>query len=157
MARVVIRPVLAIAFAALVGPASAQAREKGDKAISVQYDGAVLVVATADGVAAFAFTDRVDKGTGYKFRFRPKDGGKEQAGEGKVFERYKAVQGAGGPNDVTYVYDGGELWLTAGPVKVLWSRGGEKSGWLYFHPDKVRVQSVEEADLGTLNLKQFAK
>jgi hypothetical protein len=108
-------------------------------------------------VAAFAFTDRVHPGTGYKFRFRPTDGGKEQAGEGKVCERYKAAQGPGGPNDVTYVYDGGDLYLTAGPVKVLWSRGDEKSGWVYFHPAKVQVQAVGGADLGTLDLKRFAK
>jgi hypothetical protein len=101
------------------------------------------VVTTADGVAAFAFTDRVHLGTGYTFRFRPAGGGKEQAGGGKVFERYKAVQGPGGPNDVSYQYDGGELSLAAGSVKVLWSRGGERSGWLYFDPDRVKVEAVE--------------
>lgn len=148
-----LRAALAVAILA----AGAQAREKGDKTISVEYDGAVLVVATADGVAAFTFTERVDKGTGYKFRFRPADGGKEQTGTGEVFERYKAVQGPGGPNDVQYLYAGGELWLTAGPVKVLWSRGGVNSGWLYFNPDKVGVETVAGADLKALDLKRFAR
>jgi hypothetical protein len=157
MTRAATWAALAVALAAPDGPARAEDRKKGDKAIPVVYDGHLLVVATADGVAAFAFAERVDKGTTYRFRFRPADGGKEQTGEGKVFERYKAVQGAGGPNDVSYFYDGGELWLTAGPVKILWSRGDEKSGWLYFHPDKVRVQAVEGTDLGALDLKRFAK
>src|SRR5262245_8227088 len=90
--------ILAVALLVPGDPAGAEPREKGDNAVKVEYDGAVLVVATADGVAAFAFTDRVHLGTEYKFRFRPKDGGREQTGEGKVFERYKAVQGKGGPN-----------------------------------------------------------
>src|SRR5215207_5163324 len=101
MIRIVFRVVLAAAFTAPGAPAVAQGREKGDTTTPVEYDGKLLVVTTPDGVAAFAFTDRVDKGTGYKFRFRPKDGGKEEAGAGKVFERYKAVQGRGGPNDVS--------------------------------------------------------
>jgi hypothetical protein len=122
----------------------------------VVYDGAVLVVATDAGVAVFAFTDRVHLGTGYMFRFRPADGGKEQTGSGKVFERYKAVQ-RGGPNDVDYVYDGGELWLTAGPVKMQWSRGGPKSGWVYFDPEKMKVQAVEGERLEALDLKRFAR
>jgi hypothetical protein len=153
MSRVAIWVVLAVALAV---PA-AQGREKGDKAIPVEYDGKILVVATADGVAAFAFAERIHLGTGYKFRFRPADGGKEEAGAGKIFERYKAVQGPGGPNDVKYFYDGGELWLTAGPVKVLWSRGDEKSGWVYYHPDKVKVQAVEGTDLRAIDLTKFAR
>jgi hypothetical protein len=122
----------------------------------VVYDGAVLVVATHAGVAAFAFTDRVHLGTGYTFRFRPAGGGKEEAGAGRVFERYKAVR-RGGPNDVEYVYDGGELWLTAGPVKVEWSRGGPKGGWVYFDPEKARVQAVEAAGLEALDLNRCAR
>ena len=156
MTRAVIRAALAVALAG-PGPAGAQGREKGDTAVPVRYDGAVLVVATADGVAAFAFTDRVDRGTTYTFRFRPADGGKEQTGVGKVFERYKAVQGPGGPNDVSYVYDGGELFLAAGPLRAGWSRGGVNSGWVYYHPDRVRVEAVKGADLGALDLKKFAR
>ena len=157
MFRSIVWGALALVLVAPAAPVGAEPREKGDTAVEVRYDGAVLVVATADGVAAFAFTERVHLGTSYKFRFRPKDGGKEQAGAGKVFERYKAVQGQGGPNDVRYVYDGGDLYLTAGAVKVLWSRGGKDSGWVYFHPAKVQVQAVEGVDLGTLDLKRFAK
>jgi len=153
--RTVIWTVLSVAVAT-GGVAKAQPPKTKSKSIPVVYDGQLLVVTSAEGVAAFAFTDRVDKGTGYKFRFRPADGGKEQSGEGKVFERYKAVQGTNA-NDVTYVYDGGELFLTAGPVKLLWSRGDAKRGWLYFNPDKVTVQAVEEADFGTLELRRFAK
>ncbi|HEX3147387.1 MAG TPA: hypothetical protein VHR66_04845 [Gemmataceae bacterium] len=122
---------------------------------AVQYN-TVLIIATADGVAAYSFTDRVDKGTEYKFRFRPSDGGKEQTGAGKVFERYKAIQGANA-NDVTYVYDGGDLDLKAGPIEIRWSRGGVDSGWIYFDPDKVQTHTAKAALFDTLDLKQFAK
>jgi hypothetical protein len=142
--------------AAGVSAAPPAEQPRGQTSAPVVYDGAVLVAATDAGVAAFAFTERVHLGTGYTFRFRPADGGKEQTGTAKVFERYKAIQ-RGGPNDVDYVYDGGELWLTAGPVKLEWSRGGPKSGWVYFDPEKMKVQAVEGERLGALDLKRFAR
>jgi hypothetical protein len=151
---VIAATLLLCAGEAIAAPPAAQPR--GQMSAPVMYDGAVLVVATEAGVAAFAFTDRVHLGTGYTYRFRPASGGKEEAGTGKVFERYKAVQ-RGGPNNVEYVYDGGELWLSAGPVKVDWSYGGTKSGWLYFDPEKVKVQAVEGAGLEALDLKRFAR
>lgn len=148
-------------IALLLGAAGVSAAPPGEQlrgqiAAPVVYDGAVLVVATDAGVAAFAFTERVHLGTGYTFRFRPAGGEKEETGIGKVFERYKAVQ-RGGPNDVNYVYDGGEPWLTAGPVKLEWSRGGPKSGWVYFDPEKMKVQGVEGERLEALDLKRFAR
>jgi hypothetical protein len=151
----VVGAVLVLAGRAPGDPAAEQPR--GRMSAAVAYDGAVLVVATDAGVAAFAFTERIHLGTGYTFRFRPAGGGKEQTGTGKVFERYKAVQRGGGPNDVTYVYDGGELWLTAGPVKLEWSRGGPTSGWVYFDPEKMKVQAVERARPESLDLKPFAR
>lgn len=151
------RPVIRLALAAALMAPSVLAADPKEKVIPVEYNGTLLVVTTADGVAAFAFTDRVDKGTGYKFRFRPADGGKEEAGAGKIFERYKAVQGPGGPNDVSYQYDGGDLYLTAGPVKVLWSRGDAGSGWLYFDPAKVTVRERKAAEFDRIELKAFGK
>jgi hypothetical protein len=142
--------------AVIVNAAPPGVQPRGESSAPVVYDGSILVVSTDAGVTAFAFTERVHLGTSYKFRFRPAEGGKEEDGSGKVFERYKAIQ-RGGPNDVEYVYDGGELSLSGGPVKIRWSRGGEKSGWLYFDPEKVRVQAVEGTELGTLDLKRFAR
>jgi hypothetical protein len=55
------------------------------------------------------------------------------------------------------VFAGGELFLTAGPVKLLWSRGCEKSGWVYFDPEKVKAQAVDGAALDSLDLKSFAR
>jgi len=159
MCRSAVAWAISVALWWALGGASAgepEGQPPGQTSAPVVYDGAVLVVATDAGVAAFAFTERVHLGTGYTFRFRPAGGGKEETGTGKVFERYKAVQ-RGGPNAVEYVYDGGELWLTAGPVKVEWSRGGPKSGWVYFDPEKAKVQAVEGARLEALDLKPFAR
>lgn len=122
---------------------------------AVIYD-QVMIVATGDGVAAYTFTDRVDKGTEYKFRFRPKDGGKEQTGTGKVQERYKAVQGAN-PNDVSYVYDGGDLLLKAGPIEIKWSRGDTHSGWIYYDAERVKTHTVKPLEFEGIDLRRFAK
>jgi hypothetical protein len=142
--------------AAGVSAAPPAEQPRGQMSAPVVYDEAVLVVATDAGVAAFAFTERVHLGIGFTFRFRPAGGGKDETGTGKVFERYKAVQRRG-PNDVEYVYDGGELWLTAGPVKLEWSRGGPKSGWVYFDPAKMKVQAVEGIKFEAMDLKRFAR
>src|SRR5438045_3768355 len=56
----------------------------------VLYKDLMLIIATKEGIAAVVFGDEVEKGVNYRFRFLPADSDKEQAGEGKVFEKWES-------------------------------------------------------------------
>jgi hypothetical protein len=143
--------------AAWAAPRPAPEKPGPRVAAPVVYKDLVLVVATADGVAAFAFGDDIqDKaalqyGVHYRYRFRPAASGKERAGTGKVYEQWRPDAAGGGSTD------GGELSLTAGPVKVKWSLGGPGQGWIYYLPEEARVQIAHAGDFDKLDLNRFAK
>ena len=110
------------------------ADNSGMIAAPVTYKDTMLIAVTKEGVAAIAFGESVDLGRKYRFRFLPIDGGKEITGEGSVWETY--VDGK---------YDGGKVTIKAGRVSIGWSNGGEERGWLYYEPEKTRIQ-IAKAD-----------
>jgi hypothetical protein len=103
---------------------------------------------------AVVFTNKLEKGIGYKFRYESADGKTKETGAGKLFEKYKRLPGKD-PGEV--VDDGGELWFKAGPFEVEWSVGGEGRGWIYYSPEKVRVHIAHAKHFDKLDLKRFAK
>ena len=58
----------------------------------IVYKNLMLVLSNKDGVAAIVFTDEIEYGVKYRYRYLPKHG-KEEAGEGEVFEKYKRFPG----------------------------------------------------------------
>jgi hypothetical protein len=155
---------LGLVLSALLLPAQAPApapapaaREK--VSAPVVYEGLMLVVTTKDGVAAFAFGKEVPRGVGYRWRFLPAGGGKEQSGEGKVFETYsRAAVAAPGGRVVQGVQDeGGQLFLTAGPIRLEWSYSAAGRGWVYYLPEQARVQIAGSRGFGKADLRRFLK
>jgi hypothetical protein len=123
----------------------------------VHYEDQAVVVATKGGVAVFKFAELTDKkvasyrwlGRKYTYRLLPADGGKEQRGEGEVYEQLE------GP-------DGGVLRsknaLEAGPVVTQWSWSNWDRGYICFAPDdpSIRVYFVSAEGVDELELKRFA-
>jgi hypothetical protein len=133
----------------------------------VMYEDTMLVAVTSDGVAAIVFGERIKDdehikgGIKYRFRFLKRGSKKEIVGEGSVFERYKDGN-----------YDGGQLTIKAGAIRIGWSAGGDNvRGWVYYKPESMRLQiadgkrfednAVEDGDQVSLyeklDLRRFLK
>jgi hypothetical protein len=131
----------------------------GKLSAPVVYKELVLILATKDGVAAVVFGEDIEDGVVYHYRFLPNGTEKEQTGDGKVFEKYELIP-TRGPHGllVTGAVDkGGQLLITAGPIKLEWSYAGKGRGWVYYQPEDVRVQIAGAKDFKKYDLKRFAK
>ena len=99
----------------------------------------MLVLSGERGVAAVAFTKAIEEGArngvAYRYRFQPADGGKELTGEGEVFEVDRRNPNANPPEILAW-----RTVIKAGPIELVWSRGDAKKGWVYYAPEKLRVQ-----------------
>ena len=42
-------------------------------------------------------------------------------------------------------YDGGSLWIEAGTIRIGWSTRDAGQGWVYYEPEKMRLQ-IANAD-----------
>jgi hypothetical protein len=73
-------------------------------------------------------------GTKYRYWYLKHGTDEEVTGEGSVFEKYTDGK-----------YEGGTLKIVAGDVSLEWSRGGDESGWIYYQPEKMRVQIASAA------------
>jgi len=106
----------------------------------VTYKDTMLVAVTSDGVAVIVFAEPIEDdehtkgGIKYRFRFLQKGSEKEIVGEGSVFEKYKEGN-----------YDGGQLTIKAGAIRIGWSAGGDVRGWVYYKPESMRLQ-IASAD-----------
>ncbi len=141
----------------------AQARQRAGKlkapvlvAISapIVYDGLMLVLSDEDGVAAIIFPTEIERGVKYKYRYLPIHG-KEERGEGEVFEKYRNLPGSK-PGETQVVNDGGKLSIKAGALKVVWSAAQAGRGYIYYHPELIRVQIANASDFEKLDLGRFA-
>jgi len=135
-----------------------------DVSAPVAYKDLMLVLVTKDGAAAVTFGGASANGNEveYIFRYESADGKKKLSGTGKLFER--RLGAAGG-------YDPEGLYIVAGPMKLLWSKGGEERGWIYYalevmsvhlaHGDnfKRRVHKFGqlESAVEELNLRRYMK
>ncbi|MEX1232405.1 MAG: hypothetical protein WEB58_19320 [Planctomycetaceae bacterium] len=126
----------------------------------VTYKNIMLIAVTPEGVAAVVFDETVGRGVKYRFRCLQNGWTDEIVGEGTVFEKYTDGK-----------YAGGKLTITAGPIRIGWSAGGDAGGWVYYEPEKLRLQIAsgdrfedENKELGDrvvrhekLDLKRFLK
>lgn len=95
----------------------------------IVYKDLMLIAVTTDGVAAIAFGEEIEHGAKYRYRCLRKGWANEVIGEGSVFEKYTDGQ-----------YDGGNLWIEAGAVRIGWSTRDAGHGWVYYEPEKMRLQ-----------------
>jgi beta-lactamase regulating signal transducer with metallopeptidase domain len=135
-------------------------RREGDISAPVVYRDLMLVLANNEGAAAVVFTEPTERGIGYRFRYESRDGKKVLGGTGALTEAYKGEE-----------YVGGKLFIEAGPVRVGWSYGDERQGWIYYNPESLKVQLAHARDfedrmegifgernvVPKLNLKSFMK
>lgn len=113
--------------AAVVG---AEVRKQNEPiSAPVSYKDTMLIAVSEKGVAAIVFELPHENGVKYRYRFLAKGAKEEVTGGGRVYELYTDGK-----------YDGGELTIKAGEVDVVWSRGGLDRGWLYYEPEKLRLQ-----------------
>jgi hypothetical protein len=121
---------------------------------AVFYKKSILVVGTRHGVAVISFDKSIPNGITYRYRFLPEGQAKEQAGEGRVFEKYKTTL-----NLLVFRIeedDGGKRSIEAGPISVRWSHRGRESGWIYGDElTIIRLLAVDENDFTKVDLKKF--
>ncbi len=121
------------------------------KSIPVTYNNTMFVVSTKDGTAAVMFDKPLAAGITYRYRFLPAHGGKEQAGQAEVFEKYKTTSRF---LIFSIVEDDGSLTLIkAGPIALGWSRGGPGNGWIYYNPKQAQVGSADPKDFTKIDLR----
>jgi hypothetical protein len=107
----------------------------------VYYKDTMLILTTKKGVAAVAFDNPINladrEGIAYRYRFRSKDG-HEETGKGEVYE------GIGGPDDDAESLPF-QVVIRAGNNQILWSRSNATKGYVYYSPEKMRVQIASSA------------
>ena len=75
----------------------------------------------------------------------------EKSGEDEVFEKYKRV-----PGETRLLGDGGRLSIKAGRLEVVWSFARKGKGYIYYFPERVRVQIANAHDFEKIDLNRFA-
>lgn len=116
------------------------AREDGDIAAPIVYENLMLVLVNSKGAAAVIFTGDLDvvenareerrEGVSYRYRYQSRDGKNTFEGTGVVFERRSLG---------SRTYQGGRLFIKAGPIRLGWSYGDAGRGWIYYTPEELRV------------------
>ena len=128
-------------------------------AAPVHYADVTVVLADAKGVAAITFQcpatiERTVLATSdvveYRYRYRASDGA-EASGQGVLYENYKHTH-----DEKNVVVDnGGRLQVEAGHFQLEWSHGGSHRGWLYYTPEKLRMQFTGSRQFDELALSRF--
>ncbi len=129
--------------------------------VPVRYDEQAAIIASKDGVAIVRFTssitDGFKRGSAYEFRYRPAGTSVEQRGTGEVYENREYLPPIPKPGDSMAVVDhGSSLELKAGSFSLEWSRRDKSSGWIYFVPERERVELVNARTFDELDLQRFA-
>src|SRR5262245_12348708 len=119
-------------------------RRDGDISAPVVYEDLMLVLASGDGAAAVVFTNPTERGVSYRFRYESRDGMKNTTGAGAVFEERENGR-----------YAGGRLFIQAGPFRLGWSDGGAARGWVYYDPEKLKVQIAHAKDFDDRDQARF--
>jgi len=115
----------------------------------LSYDDVVLVLSDSTGAAVFHFLDD----------FVVVEDGVERRGVHFEF-RYLAHQQDEATNGTGEVVDLRKVRRTeihASPLNVDWSDRGKRSGWIYWQPEQVHVETVGALDYESLDLKRFVR
>jgi hypothetical protein len=90
----------------------------------------VRTSATKEGVTAILFVNDLEEGVSYRYWFLPRERRAEQTGDGKVPEKCEKVFEKNEPASKEWPQDGvmmgavdkgGQLFITARPIKAEWS------------------------------------
>ena len=97
------------------------------------YSETMLLLSSEAGVAAVIFGEPIHnarkQGVRHEYRYESRDGIKKTAGEGELFEtRNRQGQMVG------------KRYIEAGDIRVPWSVADDAKGWIYYSPEKLRVQ-----------------
>ena len=130
-------------------------------AAPIHYTDIAVILADDNGVACVKFLcppaiERKQSATSelveYHYRYRANDG-TEKCGEGLLFENQKQVDADEG----LVVDDGGRTKLLAGHFQLEWSQGDMSQGWLYYTPEKLRMQFAALNHFDKLDLSRFVR
>ena len=128
--------------------------DTGRSSLEVQETELILIQHNV-GIAIIEFTNftaHEESEASYRWRFRARDTGTEQSGQGKVFEKDLEIP-LPGPNRWA-IDTGSETTITAGPFNIEWSYASPHSGWIYYYPDTLSVVKIENEDFDTYDLSQ---
>jgi tetratricopeptide (TPR) repeat protein len=119
----------------------------------IVYEELMLVLSNEDGAAAITFAHEIKRGVMYRYRYLTKYG-KEESGEGEVFEQHKRLSGDT-LVEAQVVNDRGKLTLEAGPLHLTWSFAGAGKGYIYYHPEFICVEIANARDFEKIDLNRF--
>jgi hypothetical protein len=120
----------------------------------VIYKESALVVRNKDGIAAIVFDKPIEKGVTYRYLFLANGQNKEQAGEGKVFEKYKEVWSFLG---FSYHENEGKSSIKAGPISLSWHYRNRDSAWITYDSSQTHIETTDAKDFAKIDLKRFMK
>jgi len=127
-------------------------------AATVFYGDQMLIVSHEKGVVLFAFKEELDKGVKYVFRSYDAGTATETTGAGTVIWKYrngKVFKDEDGKKAQEIVDEGSINYLVAGAFKLYWTHRTKGSGWVYYEPEKARIQIAHPDDFKDLDLKRF--
>jgi hypothetical protein len=123
-------------------------RQENDIAAPVVYESNLLVFTTEKGVTAVRFYEPISEenksGIHYEFRYESRDGKLNNEGKGELYE---SRDEAG-----TLV---GRLRLQVEGLSIGWSTSGTQRGWIYYEPEKVKVQLADPAEFHGKEERRF--
>jgi hypothetical protein len=126
----------------------------GKDSLPVIYKESALVVRNKDGIAAIVFDKPIEKGVTYHYRFLANGQNEEQAGEGKVFEKYKKVWSI---LFFTYQENEGKPSIEAGPISLSWHYRNRDSAWITYYSSQTRIETTDARDFEKIDLKRSLK
>ena len=130
----------------------------------IVYRDLMLIVMDRERVVAFAFGDEIKEGVRYEFRSYSVATKKETIGAGSVFRKFKpldkppivVVDGKKvDPKSEWSVDDGSVFFLKADSLKLGWTYQTTGSGWIYYEPEKIRVQIAHSKNFKKIDLTRF--
>lgn len=125
------------------------------EAVSVAYERQALLLLSPRGVAVVAFTPEPEDGASYRYRLLRQGAEEEEQGEGRLFEKYRSEPNPDGQG-FRLTDLGSQLMLTAGPLRVEWSRQSPDAGWIY-QDGSVEVSVVDRGAFETLDLRAHSR
>lgn len=119
------------------------------------YKDLMLILASKEGVVAIIFTKEIHHGVHYQYRFLEKASKKEIFGQG-IFCEKKRFLPADKPNAFWVIDEGSQLFFKIGSsMELEWSYSMPGRGWIYYLPERLRVQIAHQEYFKTIDLHRF--
>jgi hypothetical protein len=156
---------LSISSNALSVAANQNDREAERMSAPVVYKDLMLILSDQEGTAIVIFKDAWNKddkdsynsGVHYEFRYLAHGAKAERQGKGFVQEKCRWKPAKDDPKKRIAVDVEDRRFIEAGSIQLEWSRADDHQGWVYYLPEKLRVQIGHAEQFRTVNLKRFEK